>query len=125
MNKDFDFDPDLDFEEIDNDLESFAVSEDEDDDLADFDALIEDDDDDEDPAWMRTAVLKKNHMVALLCIKSATRGAAICRVDPREDRPAVQLYADPDKAIQWFKRSLRTSRKNGWEVVYDGLPLRG
>jgi hypothetical protein len=125
MNKEFDFDPDLDFEEIDSDLESFAVGEEEDDDLADFDALIAEDDDDDEPAWMRTAVLQKNHMVALLCIKSATRGAAICRVDPREDRPAVQLYADPEKAFEWFRRSLRTSKKNGWSVVYDGLPLRG
>jgi hypothetical protein len=125
MNKEFDFDPDLDFEEIDSDLESFAAGEEEDDDLADFDALIAEDDDDDEPAWMRTAVLQKNHMVALLCIKSATRGAAICRVDPREDRPAVQLYADPEKAFEWFRRSLRTSKKNGWSVVYDGLPLRG
>jgi hypothetical protein len=125
MNKEFDFDPDLDFEEIDSDLDSFAVGDEEDDDLADFDALIAEDDDDDEPAWMRTAVLQKNHMVALLCIKSATRGAAICRVDPREDRPAVQLYADPEKAFEWFRRSLRTSKKNGWSVVYDGLPLRG
>jgi hypothetical protein len=64
-------------------------------------------------------------MVALLCIKSATAGAAICRVDPREDRPAVQLYDDPDAALHWFTRSLRSSRKNGWEIVYDGLPLQG
>jgi hypothetical protein len=125
MNKEFDFDPDLDFEEIDSDLESFAVGEEEDDDLADFDAMLAEEDEDDEPAWMRTAVLQKNHMVALLCIKSATRGAAICRVDPREDRPAVQLYADPEKAFEWFRRSLRTSKKNGWSVVYDGLPLRG
>jgi hypothetical protein len=125
MNKEFDFDPDLDFEEIDSDLESFALGDDEDDDLAEFDALIAEDDEDDEPAWMRTAVLQKNHMVALLCIKSATRGAAICRVDPREDRPAVQLYADPEKAFEWFRRSLRTSKENGWSVVYDGLPLRG
>lgn len=123
MNKDYDFDPEIDFEEIDSDLESFAEPADEDDDLAEFEALIADED--EEPAWMRTAVLQKNHMVALLCIKAATRGAAICRVDPREERPAVQLYADPEKAIEWFRKSLSTSRKNGWEVVYDGLPLRG
>ena len=64
-------------------------------------------------------------MVALLCIKSANAGAAICRVDPREALPAVQLYDDPDAATKWFNRSLRSSRKNGWNVVYDGLPLQG
>ncbi len=74
---------------------------------------------------VRTAVLHKNNMVALLCIKSATAGAAICRVDPRENHPAVQLYDDPNAALEWFTRSLRTSKKNGWRLVYDGLPLQG
>lgn len=74
---------------------------------------------------VRTAVLQKNNMVALLCLKSAAAGAAICRVDPRETNPAVQLYDDPDAALQWFTKSLRTSRTNGWTIVYDGLPLQG
>lgn len=90
-----------------------------DDDLDDFDDF------DEDDVRMRTAVLQKNNMVALLCIKSASAGAAICRVDPRETQPAVQLYDDPEAALRWFARSLRTSRKNGWSIVYDGLPLQG
>lgn len=78
-----------------------------------------------DDVLVRTAVLQKNQMVALLCIKSATAGAAICRVDPREAHPAVQLYDDPTAALEWFTKSLRTSRRNGWNVVYDGLPLQG
>jgi hypothetical protein len=106
MNNDFDNDLEFDF---DDDLESYEA----------FEA------DDESEVLVRTAVLQKNNMVALLCIKSATAGAAICRVDPREDRPAVQLYDDPDAALHWFTRSLRSSRKNGWEIVYDGLPLQG
>ena len=73
----------------------------------------------------RTAILSKNSMFALLCLKTAEQGGAICRVDPREDRPAVQLYDDPEKALEWFTKSLRTSKKNGWQVVYDGLPLQG
>ena len=104
MNDDFDFD------------DEFA------DDLADFEDFSDDSDDD---VMMRTAVLEKNNMVALLCIKSATAGAAICRVDPREANPAVQIYDDPTAALEWFTRSLRTSRKNGWTIVYDGLPLQG
>jgi hypothetical protein len=123
MNNEFDFDPDFDLDELDDELEGFHEIGSEDDDLAEFDAFLADDDD--EPAHMRTAVLKKNSMVALLCIKSAPQGAAICRVDPREDRPAVQLYDDPQKAFEWFNKSLRTSKKNGWVVVYDGLPLRG
>jgi hypothetical protein len=86
---------------------------------------FEDFDNDLDDVLVRTAVLQKNNMVALLCIKSATAGAAICRVDPRENHPAVQLYDDPNAALEWFTRSLRTSKKNGWRLVYDGLPLQG
>lgn len=110
MSNEFDLNADFDFEE------DFS------DELADFDDFGEDDDDD---LLVRTAVLQKNQMIALLCIKSATAGAAICRVDPRETNPAVQLYDDPTAALEWFTKSLRTSRKNGWTIVYDGLPLQG
>jgi hypothetical protein len=37
----------------------------------------------------------------------------------------VQLYDDATKALEWFQKSLRTSRNNGWRIVYDGLPLQG
>ena len=104
----------------DLDLPDFD-SEDEFDDEA-FDAFG---DDDVHELHVRTAVLKKRNMVALLCIKTASEGAAICRVDPREERPAVQLYDDASAALEWFTKSLRTSKRNGWQVVYDGLPLQG
>ncbi|MGD9563815.1 MAG: hypothetical protein AB7F88_16855 [Pyrinomonadaceae bacterium] len=91
------------------------------DEFAEFDEFEHDLED----VLVRTAVLQKNNMVALLCIKSATAGAAICRVDPRENNPSVQLYDDPNAALEWFTKSLRTSRLNGWKLVYDGLPLQG
>jgi hypothetical protein len=101
----------------------FDLFEDEfDDDLTDFEDFSDENFED---VLMRTAVLQKNNMVALLCLKSATAGAAICRVDPRENNPAVQLYDDPTAALEWFTKSLRTSRTNGWTIVYDGLPLQG
>jgi len=107
MNNEFDFDnEDLGFEDFDGDFDEFEEFE-------------------SDDIFVRTAVLSKNNMIALLCVKTATEGGAICRVDPREAQPAVQLYDDPEKAIEWFNKSLRTSRKNGWQVVYDGLPLQG
>lgn len=102
-----------------------------------FENLFEDEDDDfEDGSFedldeefeileIRTAILSKNEMIALLCMKTAVDGGAICRVDPREKRPVVQVYDDPKKAEEWFNRSLRTSRANGWHIVYDGLPLEG
>ncbi len=110
MKNDFDLEPeDLEFEDFDKDLEDFE----------DFDES------ELSQVQMRTAVLSKNNMVALLCIKTANEGGAICRVDPREVNPSVQIYDDPAKAMEWFTRSLRTSQKNGWQVVYDGLPLQG
>ncbi len=99
----------------------FDLDDDFDEELAEFDEF---DDELEDVA-VRTAVMQKNDMIALLCIKTASAGAAICRVDPREERPAVQIYDDANAAVEWFTRSLRTSRKNGWSVIYDGLPLQG
>ena len=107
MNNDFDFDnEDLGFEDFEGDFDEFEEFE-------------------PDDVFVRTAVLSKNNMIALLCVKTANEGGAICRVDPREAQPAVQLYDDPEKAIEWFNKSLSTSRKNGWQVVYDGLPLQG
>jgi len=105
MDNEFDFRPDFEFDEFDE--------------FEDFDDTLE------SYVLMRTAVLKKNNMVALLCIKGANEGAAICRVDPREENPAVQIYDDQTKALEWFTKSLRTSLKNGWNIVYDGLPLQG
>jgi hypothetical protein len=109
MSNEFDFDAEFDFDE--------AFDED----LAEFDEF----DDDLGGVEMRTAVMQKNDMIALLCIKTASVGAAICRVDPREDRPAVQIYDDANAAVEWFTKSLSTSKRNGWNVIYDGLPLQG
>lgn len=110
MSNEFEFMPDFDFEEeFGDEGEGFD----------DFD------DDDDSDVTTRTAVLKKNGMVALLSVKTASDGSTVCRVDPREDRPSIQFYDDSAAAITWFTRSLRTSKKNGWQVVYDGLPLQG
>ncbi|CAN5742075.1 hypothetical protein BH24ACI2_BH24ACI2_07840 [soil metagenome] len=110
MNNEFDFEPErLEFEDFNGDLEDFD----------EFDEM------ELSEIKVRTAILSKNNMVALLCVKTATEGGAICRVDPREVNPSVQIYDDPAKAIEWFTKSLRTSKQNGWQVAYDGLPLHG
>jgi len=112
MNNEFDFEPeDLEFEDFGQEFDE--------EDFDEFDEMELED------VNVRTAILSKNNMLALLCVKTATEGGAICRVDPRESRPSVQIYDDPAKAIEWFTKSLRTSKKNGWQVVYDGLPLQG
>lgn len=115
MNDEFDFESEeLDFEEFEEELEEFDEF-----DAGEFDEI------ELEEVNIRTAILQKNNMLALLCVKTATQGGAICRVDPREKNPSVQLYDDPEKAMEWFSKSLRTSKANGWSVVYDGLPLRG
>lgn len=91
--------------------------------FAEFDDFDENFDIDEIQA--RTAILSKNNMIALLCLKTANKGGAICRVDPRERHPSVQLYETAQKAIDWYSESLKSSRDNGWKIVYDGLPLEG
>ncbi len=105
------FDDFADFGEPDGDFENFEAG--------DFDL------EEIEPIEVRTAILIKNNLTALLCIKTAERGGAICRVDPREANPAVQVYDDAEKALEWYNKSLRTSRKNGWLVAYDGLPMFG
>jgi hypothetical protein len=73
----------------------------------------------------RTVVMAKEEMVALLGLRTSDDGGLICRVDPREKQPAVQVYEDASLARHWFSKSVASSRKNGWQIVYDGLPLMG
>ncbi len=117
MDNEFDFeDDDFGFEQEDP---GFEVG-------TDFDSDdFEDYEDDEIEMDIRTVVLSKNNMVGLLCMKTSVEGGAICRVDPRENNPSVQIYDNPDAAVEWFNKSLNSSRKNGWKLVYDGLPLMG
>lgn len=118
----------LDELDLEDHLNSLDFSQFPDEELEEFDGFDEFDEFDEDEFEeinVRTAVLSKNNMIALLCIKTASEGGAICRVDPRENVPSVQIYDDPEKAIEWYKKSLRTSKLNGWQIVYDGLPLQG
>jgi hypothetical protein len=85
----------------------------------------EDEDEDDGSAVVRTAVLSKNDMLALLSLKASPDGGQIVRLDPRETLPSMQSYETEEEALKWFRRSLATSRKNGWAVVYDGTPLVG
>ena len=85
----------------------------------------EDDDDDDGSTVLRTAVLQKNDMLALLSLKAAPDGGQLVRYDPRQSLPSLRRYESEAEARKWYARSLATSRKNGWSVVYDGAPLIG
>ena len=91
-----------------------------------FEGDDEDDEvEDDDSTVVRTAVLRKNDMLALLSLKATPEGGEIVRLDPRQRLPSMQRYQSEEEALNWFTRSLATSRKNGWAVVYDGAPLIG
>ncbi|HST50848.1 MAG TPA: hypothetical protein VLJ61_02470 [Pyrinomonadaceae bacterium] len=81
--------------------------------------------DEDEAAEVRTALLRKNEMLALISLRTTESGGQIVRVDPRESLPSVQRYESESEALRWFTRSLATSRKNGWSVVYDGEPMIG
>ncbi|HEY9404282.1 MAG TPA: hypothetical protein VIQ24_16615 [Pyrinomonadaceae bacterium] len=85
----------------------------------------EDEDDDAEPFEVRTAVMQKNDLLAILSLKISSEGGRIVRVDPRQRVPSAQTYEDAEAATHWFNRSLATSRRNGWNVVYDGEPSFG
>lgn len=93
--------------------------------IDDFDDDEYQDDDDDENVEVRTVLLAKNEMLALLGLKKSAGEGIIVRVDPRQPVPAAQRYDDADSAVEWFNRSLATSRKNGWEVIFDGQPLFG
>lgn len=96
-----------------------------DDELSEEDFSDEDFSDEPSDAQIRTILLAKNEMLALLGLKTTIAGGMIIRTDPREPVPTAQSYETALEALRWFKRSLKTSKKNGWEVVYDGAPLHG
>ena len=112
--------------DVDDEAESESAGflEDEEDDYE-----LEDDEDDEDgddgSTVVRTAVLHKNDMLALLSLKAAPDGGQLVRYDPRQNLPSLRRYETEEEARKWYARSLATSRKNGWSVVYDGAPLFG
>ena len=98
---------------------------DEDDEFEGDDEEDEEEEEDDLSAVVRTAVLRKNDLLALLSLKATPEGGQIVRLDPRQRLPSMQRYETEEEALKWFRRSLATSRKNGWAVVYDGTPIVG
>ena len=93
--------------------------------LDDFESDEDMGDDFDEDGEVRTVLLAKNEMLALLGLKKSAEAGIIVRVDPRQPLPSAQRYDDIESAVEWFNRSLATSRKNGWEVIFDGQPLYG
>ena len=109
-------------DEAENESAEFLEEEDD----YEFDEDDEDEDGEEDGSTVvRTAVLQKNDMLALLSLKAAPDGGQLVRYDPRQSLPSLRRYETEEEARKWYARSLATSKKNGWSVVYDGTPLIG
>lgn len=117
------FDEFIDVDAPDEEAESAQLFDDEEDDFEEVDDGDEFDED--DSLVVRTALLSKNEMIAMLSLKATDSGGQIVRFDPRESLPTMQRYDSEEDALRWFRRSLATSRRNGWAVVYDGEPLVG
>jgi hypothetical protein len=108
------------------DADGYQPDDEDDEDDGDDEGDDAGDDEDDEDAEVRTALLSKHEMIALISLRTTAEGGGrIVRVDPRQPLPAAKVYEDPEDALRWFRRSLATSRRNGWEVVYDGEPLYG
>jgi hypothetical protein len=93
--------------------------------IDEFDDEAEAEDLEDEDVEVRTVLLAKNEMLALLGLKKSADAGVIVRIDPRQSVPSAQSYEDAEAAVKWFNRSLATSRQNGWEVIFDGQPLFG
>src|SRR5215207_2255566 len=111
--------------DVDDEAESESAEFLEDEDEYELEDDDDDDGDDDGTTVVRTAVLHKNDMLALLSLKAAPDGGQLVRYDPRQSLPSLRRYETEEEARRWYARSLATSRKNGWAVVYDGAPLIG
>ncbi len=74
----------------------------------------------------RAVILVKNDILALVGMATTREGSRVARFDPRAEPPvSFGPFEDPPKAAYAFRRSLQTSKTNGWTVIYDGPPLVG
>ena len=74
---------------------------------------------------IRTAIMEKDSLLGVVGLALAARFAQVGRFDPRSGEPLTSRWEDHNKARRGFRNMLRSSRANGWEVVYDGPPLLG
>lgn len=74
----------------------------------------------------RAVILAKNDTLALVGMATTPEGARVARFDPRSEPPvSLGPLEDPPKVAYAFRRSVQTSKTNGWTVIYDGPPLTG
>jgi hypothetical protein len=73
---------------------------------------------------LRTVVMAKEDMLALIGMVKTDEESSITTIDPRREQPLVKTY-EPWLVSDEFRKVLRLSLRNGWRIVYDGEPLWG
>lgn len=74
----------------------------------------------------RAVIMAKNDTLALVGMARTAEGARVARFDPRAEPPvSLGPLEDTPKVAYAFRRSVQTSKTNGWTVIYDGPPLVG
>lgn len=74
----------------------------------------------------RAVILVKQNILALVGLAVTPEGSRVARFDPRAEPPvSLGPFEDPPKVAYAFRRSVQTSKTNGWTVIYDGPPLLG
>ena len=74
---------------------------------------------------IRTVLMIKGEVLGVIGLATSPEHSQVARLDLREGRPVSSEFDDPQRASIGFANMIRTSRRNGWEVVYDGQPLHG
>jgi hypothetical protein len=75
---------------------------------------------------IKTAILEKNGLTALLGIRPlATGQAVLIRTDPRDGEASSSLQDSLEMAERNLSGSIRKSVKRGWRLVHFGIPNYG
>lgn len=74
----------------------------------------------------RAVILIKHDVLALVGMATTPEGARVARFDPRAEPPiSLGPFEETPKVTYAFRRSIQSSKTNGWAVIYDGPPLLG
>ncbi len=74
---------------------------------------------------IRTVVMIKDGMIGVIGLATSADRSQVARLDLREGQPVSSEFESPESASVGFRNMIKTSRRNGWNVLYDGQPLYG
>lgn len=77
------------------------------------------------PDGARTVLLTKDGMLGIFGLAEVGDKIRVASNEPRLDVPSVHEFETLTAAEAVFDDRLRATRRNGWQVFYDGPPLLG